>query len=123
MARRMFYAGDPAPWFSCRSSVNPGFHFNTAAGRYLVLSFFGSADNPTPKAVLAHVTGPLRERFNDTQISFFGVSIDPADESETRVPDLIPGIRYFYDFDRSTSLLYGALDPEEASGAGLAYHP
>ena len=42
MARRSFSIGDPAPWFVCRSSNNPAYHFDTAAGRYLVLCFFAS---------------------------------------------------------------------------------
>ena len=35
--------GDPVPDFAVRSSNSERFHFNTAAGRYIVLSFFGSA--------------------------------------------------------------------------------
>jgi len=51
-----------------------------------------------------------RARFDDEHLSFFGVSVDPADESGNRAPDSIPGIRYFWDFDRSVSALYGAVD-------------
>ena len=35
--------GDPAPWFHQRSPTNPNYAFDTAAGRYIVLCFFGSA--------------------------------------------------------------------------------
>ncbi len=38
--------GDPAPWFGAPSNVNPQFDFSTAAGRYVVLSFFGSRAHP-----------------------------------------------------------------------------
>jgi hypothetical protein len=37
--------GEPAPWFECRSPVNPRFHFDTIAGRFIVLCFFGSCSN------------------------------------------------------------------------------
>ena len=38
--------GDAAPWFTAPESNNPEFHFSSAAGRYLVLTFFGSASIP-----------------------------------------------------------------------------
>ena len=42
----MLTPGDPAPWFTARSTVNPRFTLDTEAGRYLVLCFFGSAADP-----------------------------------------------------------------------------
>jgi hypothetical protein len=36
-------AGDPGPWFVQHSSANPTFAFDMAAGRYVVLCFYGSA--------------------------------------------------------------------------------
>jgi hypothetical protein len=38
--------GDPAPFFTQACTANPRFVFDTAAGRYLVLCFFGSAGTP-----------------------------------------------------------------------------
>jgi hypothetical protein len=38
--------GDPAPWFNQRSTSNPSYAFDTAAGRYIVLCFFASAGDP-----------------------------------------------------------------------------
>jgi hypothetical protein len=41
--------GDPAPWFKQRSFANPSYTFDTAAGRYIVLCFFGSAADPNAR--------------------------------------------------------------------------
>lgn len=100
--------GDHAPWFQQRSSSSPKFTFDTAAGRYLVLCFFGSASGGSGAAALAAV-GANRKLFDDRRVSFFGVSIDPTDEKEGRVKESLPGIRFFWDFDRLVSCAYGSV--------------
>lgn len=35
--------GNPAPWFHAASTSNPRYAFDTAAGRYILMCFFGSA--------------------------------------------------------------------------------
>ena len=120
MSRRIFYSGDPVPWFTARSTNNPDFLFDTAAGRYLVMSFFGSAAIAKNAAILLHTTTKLRHLFDDDNIAFFGVSIDPLDETEGRVRQMEPGIRYFWDFDGRLSALYGAADPDEPPRNGEA---
>ncbi|WDI32163.1 2OG-Fe(II) oxygenase [Hyphococcus flavus] len=101
------YPGDPAPWFKQQTSANPNFAFDTAGGRYLVLCLFGSAASEPAKTALAAARART-DFFNDIDASFFGVSIDPADRSENRVADRYPGYRYFWDFDRRVSKLFGA---------------
>jgi peroxiredoxin/predicted 2-oxoglutarate/Fe(II)-dependent dioxygenase YbiX len=104
-------AGDPAPWFAQRSFANDRYVFDTAAGRYIVLCFFGTAADRHSQAAIEAV----RSRpgfFDDVTACFFGVSLDPADESERRVTNHYPGYRYFWDFDRTVSRLYGALPAE-----------
>jgi len=107
--------GDPAPWFKQRSTTNPKYAFDTAAGRYLVLCFFATAGDEAGRTALAAVRA-RRTLFDDRRASFFGVSIDPGDEKEGRVRESMPGIRFFYDFDGSVSRLYGAL-PDDAKAA------
>lgn len=107
--------GDPAPWFRQRSFGNPRYAFDSAAGRYIVLCFFGSARDPHAVAAFKAV----RERseiFDDTFASFFGVSLDPGDEKEKRVADRYPGYRFFWDFDGTASRLYGAIPREAQPG-------
>ncbi|MBI4206843.1 MAG: 2OG-Fe(II) oxygenase [Betaproteobacteria bacterium] len=99
--------GEPAPWFTCRTRRNEHYAFDTVAGRHVVLCFFGSAAHPAAARVLSEVARH-RSRFDDRDVCFFGVSVDPEDETGERVSDAIPGIRYFWDFDRSVSALYGA---------------
>lgn len=105
--------GEPAPWFVARSSGSPRFHFDTVAGRYVVLCFFGSAAEPRSRGVLDEI---LRHRdvFDDVNACFFGISIDPEDERTGRIHESVPGFRLFWDFDRSISRLYGACAGEAA---------
>jgi peroxiredoxin/predicted 2-oxoglutarate/Fe(II)-dependent dioxygenase YbiX len=106
--------GDSAPWFHQRSYSTPRFAFDTAAGRYIVLCFFGSAADPQGSAALEAVQAN-RQCFDDTRACFFGVSLDPADETERRVRDSIPGLRFFWDFDGTISRRYGAIPRETQS--------
>jgi hypothetical protein len=48
--------------------------------------------------------------------SFFGVSVDPADQTQNRVQESMPGIRFFWDFDATVSRLYGAAQREQRPG-------
>lgn len=107
--------GDPAAWFHQRSTSNPRYAFDAAAGRYIILCFFGSAgDEPGREAINAVLTN--RRCFDDKRACFFGVSIDPADEAQSHVQESMPGIRYFGDFDTALSRLYGAVPKEHKLG-------
>jgi len=103
--------GDPAPWFHQRSFGNPRYAFDTAAGRYLVLCFYGSATLPAGAAAIAAAKS-RPDLFDDQHAAFFGVSSDPADEAEKRVADSYPGYRFLWDFDGRVARLYGALPQE-----------
>lgn len=99
--------GDPAPGFVQRTMSNPRFSFDSAAGRYLVLCFLGSAGDAHAQAALAAVHA-RPDLFDDNRASFFAVSTDPQDEATGRLAHRIPGYRHFWDFDRTASRLYGA---------------
>lgn len=107
--------GDPAPWFAQQSTSSANYHFDTVGGRYVLLCFFLSAGDINGQAML-DIVQQQRSRFNDLDLSFFGVSLDPGDLLNQRVQESIPGIRYFWDFDGSISRLYGAI-PADASPA------
>lgn len=109
--------GDPAPWFHQRCGQNPNYAFDTVAGRYVVLCFFGTAADPQTKAALDAVSAN-RRRFDDVTACFFGVSLDPTDETEQRVRESLPGLRYFWDFDGTISRLYGAIARDANPAAG-----
>jgi len=113
--------GEPAPWFVARSTANPRFTFHTVAGRYIALCFVGAAEHPLAAAALAELAR-RRAMFDDIKASFFGVSVDPADEAQGRVAESLPGLRWFWDDDLAISRLYGAAPPEPSQGP-LAYRP
>jgi peroxiredoxin/predicted 2-oxoglutarate/Fe(II)-dependent dioxygenase YbiX len=107
--------GDPAPWFHQRSTGTERYAFDSTAGRYIVLCFLMSAAHPSAQAALSAVAAH-RAQFDDQKACFFGVSIDPSDEKESRLKESIPGIRHFWDFDGTVSRLYGALPKDAAPG-------
>lgn len=107
--------GDPAPWFRARTAANPRYVFDTVAGRHVVLCFYATAGDAAGRAALDAVIAG-RARFDDTHASFFGVSFDPADESEGRVAESVPGLRHFFDFDGAVGRLYGAVARRDAAG-------
>ena len=107
--------GDPAPWFTQRATGNPRYTFDTAAGRYLVLCFYASSSDPVAQATLDAVLAE-RKLFDDDRACFFGVTLDPRDETEGRVQSLLPGIRHFFDLDGAVSKLYGAIPRDAAPG-------
>ncbi|RVU19145.1 2OG-Fe(II) oxygenase [Methylobacterium oryzihabitans] len=111
-------AGDPAPWFKQRSTGNPSYMFDTVAGRYVVLCFYGSAGDPLGRNAL-RVVDENRALFDDDRVALFGVSLDPADESTGRVAESLPGIRHFLDFDGKVSRLYGVLPRDAVAGASV----
>jgi len=111
--------GDPAPWFHQRSTSNPRYAFDTAAGRYIVLCFFVTAGDPAGRNAIAAVQAN-RSVFDDVRVSFFGVSLDARDEAEARVRESMPGIRYFWDFDATVGKLYGVVAGNARPGEQLA---
>ena len=117
-AYRNLLPGDPAPWFHARSSTRADFALDVIGGCYVVLCFFATADATGRAAVAAAFAE--NDLFDDKNASFFGVSIDPADEAQQRVVGRSPGFRFFWDFDGKISKLYGAIPRDaELNGGGL----
>jgi predicted 2-oxoglutarate/Fe(II)-dependent dioxygenase YbiX/peroxiredoxin len=109
--------GDPAPWFHQRPvSASQGI-FDAAAGRYIVLCFFGTTADAAGKGAIDAVLGS-RGLFDDVNASFFGVSLDRVDELEKRVSDRAPGVRFLWDFDATASKLCGAIQRDAEPGSG-----
>ena len=111
--------GDPAPWFHQRSTGNPRYAFDTAAGRYIVMCFFMTAGDPAGRDAIGAVMAN-RHRFDDVAACCFGVSADPRDEAEGRVRESLPGIRHFWDFDGTIGQLYGAVAKDAEPGQPTA---
>jgi predicted 2-oxoglutarate/Fe(II)-dependent dioxygenase YbiX/peroxiredoxin len=98
--------GEFAPSFSAPTRVNPNFHFNTLAGRYLLLAFLPRDDRRRAEAMAAFET--IRPRFDDNNLTAFFIATDP--ESVANAQDRIPGQRWFFDPEGVVSRLYGAWD-------------
>lgn len=117
-AGHLLTPGDPAPCFTQRSVSNPRFAFDSAAGRYLVLCFFGSATDPHAQAAL-RTAYDRPDIFDDRHAFFFGVSVDPPDEATGRVTNRVPGYRHFWDFDLVVSRKYGVAAKDTDTAAGV----
>lgn len=111
--RMRLNVGDPVPWFYGHTTHNPRYCFDTVAGRYVILSFFGSASQSHGQEILTWVRRE-KARFDDVNLAFFGISADPADESSERLIERVPGIRFFLDFDHKLARLYGLAGDEHA---------
>lgn len=101
--------GDLAPWFKAPVlQNNPQFAFNSMAGMHVLLLFAGSmgADNVGP--ALARLAAN-RDLFDDKHASFFGVTRDRSDVEQKRIAPVLPGIRWFLDFDAGIARLFGAV--------------
>jgi predicted 2-oxoglutarate/Fe(II)-dependent dioxygenase YbiX/peroxiredoxin len=109
VTERAFIVGESAPWFVARCTSNERYHFDTVGGRYVVLSFLESAADEHARGVVRAFIGQ-RRLFNDGDACFFGVSIDPSDASERRLEQVLPGYRFFWDFDSILSRTYRVLD-------------
>lgn len=102
----MLTVGDPAPWFEARTPERLDFAFGHAAGRYVVLSFFGSARGDDARAMLDAIRAETK-LFNDNFAAFFGVSCDGDDEKLARVQQRLPGFHIYWDSQAKIPELYG----------------
>jgi peroxiredoxin len=101
--------GEPAPFFAAATDGVDRYSLDVAAGRWIVLMFFGTAGQAAPAEGLAQAM-ERRALFNGRDAAFFGVSVDPADRSQRGLANSEPGVRFFWDFDLAVSRLYGIAD-------------
>jgi peroxiredoxin len=100
--------GEAAPWFRAATlSGSPDYVFDTAAGRAVLLLFFGTAADAAGAAALAKVV-ERHDLFDDDHASFFGITVDPSDAEQKRIRRRLPGLRFFLDYDRAISRAFGA---------------
>ena len=112
--------GEQAPWFEAPAlHGNPTYAFDAVAGRVVLMLFAGSMGWPASADAFASISRH-RDLFDDEDACFFGVSIDPADMSENRITQRLPGMRWLLDHDRRVSALFGAASE---TGDGATYEP
>lgn len=108
--------GDPVPRFVAPSRNNPQFHLDAVAGRYLVLTFFGSAAQPGAQEMLAKIAADVGI-FNNRRAAFLGITIDPADFGERA--ETLPqtaNITLLLDANGQISHLYGLMGEPNENG-------
>ena len=105
--------GEPAPFFQAPSPSNPKFNFDTVAGRPVLLVFLGSPAGAAAGRLIAEAQAH-RVAFDDHSLMMFYVVSDPGDVERLGVEQMLPGIRYFLDYDRVIAARFGfaAATPE-----------
>lgn len=114
--------GDRLPSMKQACAGNPGFAFDSIAGRYQLYGFFLSSQHGAAasdlKAVLAR-----RDLFDDVHCSFTGVSVAPNDLSVHKLEDQLPGARFAWDFDHAMSRACGAVPKDSVRGEPMPVRP
>jgi predicted 2-oxoglutarate/Fe(II)-dependent dioxygenase YbiX/peroxiredoxin len=103
-------------------SGSPTYRFDTVAGRHVLMLFYGSARHEPCREALA-VVHRHRALFDDEKACFFGITADPADAEGGQIAQLLPGIRYFLDYEGRVSELYGARSGSEYRPHWLVLDP
>jgi predicted 2-oxoglutarate/Fe(II)-dependent dioxygenase YbiX len=99
--------GDHAPTFTCASSINPEFAFDTVAGRRNVLCFIGDLGS-SEGIGLIEATVRLRDRLHAHFSRVIFVAADPGDREKELCERLGQGkLVAFWDRDRYVARLYG----------------
>lgn len=113
-ASRVLAKGDPVPWFRAKAlSGSDTYAFDVAAGRHILMLFLGTGRIAECSEAL-RLVAERRAAFDDERACFYGITVDPADVAEGRISQILPGIRWFLDYDRSVSRLFGAIEGEDS---------
>lgn len=113
--------GDPAPWFTAPMlGQATEADFDKAAGRHVLLLFFGTTANPACEAALRLVEANAA-LLGDGRAAFLGVTIDRRDAANGRLAALQrAGMHVFIDTDQRVSMLFDAVQP---AAGGATYNP
>lgn len=116
-----FEIGDPIPWFTLPSASNPNYHFDTVGGYRVVLFLFGSTKIPAAARAIRDFCN-LQQAFAAVDVPFFGIGIDPADQSLVDAIENPTFCKFLWDYDHIVSRQFGAL-AATASNPELEYSP
>lgn len=119
-AKSLLQPGDPAPWFIVSTPENQPFKLDSQGGRYVVLSFFRSAASASSQQFLRGIAAQ-QARFDQENLAFVGVSVDPQDQVAGRLKDLSKGVRFVYDLDQAASKAYGAAMLDDSPQSATLY--
>ena len=108
--------GEFAPDFVVPTRFNPRFHFNSVAGRYVVLGFLPRDPARRDAAVAAFEA--VRPLFDDLKLAAFFVTPEAAPDAVP--PDRLPGLRWFFDAEGAVR---GRYQVAEAEGGWFLLDP
>lgn len=98
--------GDPAPWFGAPIVGGSAFNLQVAAGRWIVLSFPGTAER---LGMIDDIEALLREvDFDDDHVIFCVVITAPPCADAQFLPHSSPAVSVLADYDGVVSRLFGA---------------
>lgn len=130
-SERAITLGDPVPWFSAPLIGDGAFSLQVAGGRWVVLSFLGSPDDPKAKEELAKILHDAR-LFHEDRIVFYGVFTVPPSDPAYYIALNTFAVSFIADYDGAISRAFGAagsprtvvLDPMLRAVANVAWdHP
>jgi peroxiredoxin len=101
--------GDPVPWVSAPLLGDGAFNLQVAAGRWVVLSFLGSPENPKVKEELPQLLHDAK-LFHEDRIVFYGVLTEPPRDPAYYVGLSTFAISFIADYDGAISRAFGASD-------------
>jgi peroxiredoxin len=130
---RRLTLGDPVPGFTALTVTGDSVTLHVDAGRWIVLAFLGSLDEPRAAQELAALLGEAA-LFDESHLVFCGVlTAPPAPEALAKLRAASgPALLFIADYDGSITADYGAapmrrsvvLDPMQRAIADIAWdHP
>jgi peroxiredoxin len=100
--------GDPVPWFSAPTVTGGSVDLHVDAGRWVVLAFLGSLDEPRAMQELSALLKEAR-LFDEDRIVVYGVLTAPPHALQILASISGPALAFIADYDGELSRRYGAL--------------
>jgi hypothetical protein len=97
--------GDPAPWFSARTLSGGQIDLHVDAGRWIVLAFAGTPDDPRAARELAPVLAAARPDDDDRLVAYVIWNAAPARDDPGRRTG--PGLGFIADEEGAIARRYG----------------
>ncbi len=100
--------GDPVPWFSAPLATGGSVDLHVDAGRWVVLAFLGSLDEPRAAHELAEILKEV-QHFDESRLVVYGVLTNPPDCLDLLASISSPALSFIADYDGAISRAFGAL--------------
>ncbi|SDR79764.1 2OG-Fe(II) oxygenase [Bradyrhizobium canariense] len=101
--------GERAPWFSAQLIPGGSFDLQASAGRWVVLSFFGSPANPRANAEFAKLLSQA-DLFKEDHLIVGCVFTEPPEDIAKLAEISSSALFFLADYDGAISRSYGALE-------------